>query len=41
MYHVVQQRAPLGLHSSVSDVIILVNDVIITVRVRMVFYRLS
>ena len=41
MYHVVLQRAPFGLHSTASDVIVLVDDVIIIVGVRMVFYRLS
>ena len=41
MYHVVQKRAPFGLHSTASDVIVLVDDVIIIVGVRMVFYRLS
>jgi hypothetical protein len=41
MYHVVLQRAPFGLNSSTSDIIVRIDDVIIIVGVRVVFYRFS
>ena len=40
VYHVILQRAPLRLNSHTSDIIILIDDVIVIVSVRTVFYRL-
>ena len=40
-YQVILQRASLWLNSLMSDVIILIDDVVVIIGVSTVFYRLS